>query len=275
VTDAYPRTLVLATDIDVLPSDRIVERRGDHLVVRTPSNPTFYWGNFLVFDEPPAAGDAERWEASFAEAFAVEPRVRHRAFTWDTGDGDPGAVREEFEPRGHAVEEVVGLVAEELRPHERRNRDIEIAALDPFADDDLWAGVLELQIGNRYEIYGDEASYRDFSRSRQTGWRDLFRRGRGTWYAALDAGEVVASCGIVVTGGRGRYQAVDTAASHRRRGICSRLVVEASRHSAETFGAERFVIVADAGYHALGLYESLGFERRERCWQTTLRPPRA
>jgi hypothetical protein len=35
------------------------------------------------------------------------------------------------------------------------------------------------------------------------------------------------------------------------------------------------VIVAEAGYHALGLYESLGVERRERCWQTTLRPPSA
>jgi ribosomal protein S18 acetylase RimI-like enzyme len=36
--------------------------------------------------------------------------------------------------------------------------------------------------------------------------------------------------------------------------------------------AGRLVIVADAGYHALGLYESLGFERRERV-HTVCRPP--
>jgi predicted N-acetyltransferase YhbS len=57
---------------------------------------------------------------------------------------------------------------------------------------------------------------------------------------------------------------VDTAAGHRRRGICSRLVVEAAHRAAQQFGAERFVIAADPAYHALGLYESLGFERAER-----------
>jgi ribosomal protein S18 acetylase RimI-like enzyme len=46
-----------------------------------------------------------------------------------------------------------------------------------------------------------------------------------------------------------------------------------SRHSTEAFGAERFVIVAEAGYHALGLYESLGFERREQVAGAWLMPP--
>ncbi|MBA3347302.1 MAG: GNAT family N-acetyltransferase, partial [Actinobacteria bacterium] len=77
------------------------------------------------------------------------------------------------------------------------------------------------------------------------------------------SGAVAASCGIVVTAGRGRYQVVDTALAYRRRRICSRLVVDAAQHAAETYGAERLVIVADVGYHALGLYESLGFERVE------------
>ena len=79
------------------------------------------------------------------------------------------------------------------------------------------------------------------------------------------------SLGIVVTDGRGRYQAVDTALAHRRLGVASRLVVEASRLSSAVFGTERFVIVADADYHALNLYESLGFERRERVAGAALR----
>ena len=77
-------------------------------------------------------------------------------------------------------------------------------------------------------------------------------------------GEVAGSCGVVVTAGRGRFQVVDTALAYRRRGVCSRLVVEAARRAHDDFGAQQFVIVADAGYHALGLYESLGFERAER-----------
>jgi len=273
---AYPRTLVNATNLDVLPADKVIERRDDHFVVRTPSNPQFYSGNFLLFDEPPDAGDGERWEALFDEAFAYEPRVRHRKFTWDTAQCPFGLARKELEPRGYELDESVGLVAEALHPHDRENREVEIHALDPFGDEELWHGILELQIANRDLVFSDAASYRSFTAARQADQRELFRAGRGTWYAAIEpeACEVVGSCGIVVTDRRGRYQAVDTAEAHRRRGICSRLVVEASRLSTEAFGTERFVIVADAGYHALGLYESLGFERRERVVEALLRPPR-
>ena len=40
-------------------------------------------------------------------------------------------------------------------------------------------------------------------------------------------------------------------ATHRRRGVSSRLVVDAAQHAAEHYGADRFVIVADEHYHAL------------------------
>jgi ribosomal protein S18 acetylase RimI-like enzyme len=140
-----------------------------------------------------------------------------------------------------------------------------VRALDLDADDDLWDQVVELQVAGRDEQF-EEQMYRDFRRQRLVDKRVLFRAGRGAWYVALDPGqsEVLGSCGVVVTGGRGRFQAVDTAAAHRRKGICSRLVVEAAHSAAEIHGARRFVIAADPGYHALGLYESLGFRRAER-----------
>jgi ribosomal protein S18 acetylase RimI-like enzyme len=65
---------------------------------------------------------------------------------------------------------------------------------------------------------------------------------------------------------------VETAAPYRRRGICSRLVVDAARHAVDAHGATQLVIVADATYHALGLYESLGFERREHVYGVSLWP---
>jgi hypothetical protein len=102
----------------------------------------------------------------------------------------------------------------------------------------------------------------------------LFVDGRGAWCVALegeDGGEVVGSCGVVLTGARGRFQAVDTAQAHRRRGICSRLVVQASQMS----GAGRLVICADPDYHALGLYESFGFRRAERVAGVSATTPRA
>jgi hypothetical protein len=211
-----PRSLVWATGLDVLPHDRIVERRDGYLLVRSPGNPAHYWGNLLLFDEAPEAGDAPRWEARFDAAFGDEPRVRHRTFAWDRTDGMAGAAREEFATRGYDIDESIGLVAEAdgLRAHPRENRDVVVRLLDPATDRDeaLWDAVVELQVANREEGH-DEHDYRAYSRARLEDLRALFRSGRGAWYVAVDParGDVAATCGVVVTRGRGRFQAVDTA----------------------------------------------------------------
>jgi ribosomal protein S18 acetylase RimI-like enzyme len=264
-----PRSLVWATDIDALPVDRVVERRDRYLVVRSPSNPTHYWGNLLLFDDPPLAGAASQWEQLFRAEFGSDPRVQHQTFAWDRVDGAPGSAREEFVAHGYHLEETVGLVAtpDQVRSHPRANREVVVHALRPGdgADESLWQQVVALQVAARPERF-DEESYRAFSRGRLDELRTLLRVGRGAWYVALPSGteEVVGSCGVVVTGDRGRFQAVDTAAAFRRRGICSRLVVTAAQRTAAQFGVQQFVIAADADYHALGLYESLGFRRAER-----------
>ena len=44
-----------------------IEDGGDHLVVRSPYNPTFYWGNFLLLDRVPAGAEAtQQWLDRFA-----------------------------------------------------------------------------------------------------------------------------------------------------------------------------------------------------------------
>jgi ribosomal protein S18 acetylase RimI-like enzyme len=273
-----PRSLVLATDIDVLAIDRTVTRRDGYLVVRSPSNPAFWFGNFLVFDDPPGPGDSARWERLFEREFADEPGVRHRTVRWDRTDGDADASIGEFTRRGYDLESTVGLVAEpgELVAHPRANQEVEIRPLDPTTggpDEPLWASVVEIQVAGR-DSRTREDDYREFSETRQAELRALFQMGRGTWYVALTpAGEVAASCGVVATGDRGRFQAVDTAEHHRRRGICSRLVVDAAAHAAAVHSLRSLVIAADADYHALGLYESLGFTRRERISSLCRRPP--
>jgi len=256
----------------VLGTDRILERHDDHLVIRSPSSPAFYWGNMLVFDAPPRPGDADGWERLFAEAFADEPRVRHVTLAWD-GPNAPAGAAHEFVSRGYELDSSIGLVAtpDDLHQHPRANRQVTVRALDPDGDEDLWAQVIDVQVDGRSSSEA-EGAYRDFSADQQAVRRRHFRDGRGAWYVALDGGAVVGSCGVIVTDGRGRFQAVDTLATHRRRGVSSRLVVHAGRHAAEHHGADQLVIVADEHYHALGLYESLGFERAERVLGVCRRP---
>jgi ribosomal protein S18 acetylase RimI-like enzyme len=272
-----PRSLVWATQVDVLPLDRVIERKDGYLLVRSPSNPTHYWGNLLLFDQPPGVGDALGWERLFELEFGDEPRVRHKTFAWDRTDGEVGLAREEFVDRGYDLEESIGLVAErrQVRAHRRENREVLIRTLEPAsgADEELWHSVVELQVANRDERH-NEQGYRVFARARLDGVRALFRVGRGAWYVAVDPtpGEIVASCGLIVAGERARFQAVDTALAYRRLGICSRLVVEAAQRSAASHRAKRFVIVAEAGYHALELYESLGFSRQEHVFGVCRQP---
>ncbi len=264
-----PRSLVWATSIDVLPPDHTVRRGDGYLAVRSPTNPAHWWGNFLIFDGAPAGGDGRRWEARFAGEFAGEPLVGHRTFAWDRTDDARGAAQDEFVSRGYDIELSVGMIAtpDEIHPHPRANADVTIQPLDPAAggpDDGLWEQVLDLQAAASDLSREDPAAHRTFSRARQADLRAMFRAGRGAWYVALDGDAVVGSMGIVVTAGRARYQVVDTAASHRRRGICSRLLVDAARHAITTHGAEHLVIVADPDYHAAGIYESVGFRPVER-----------
>ena len=273
-----PRSLVLNTLIDVLPDDRVVRRVGDHLVVRSPSNPGHWEGNLLVFDDAPAAGDRERWEAAFDTAFADVPLVRHRTFHWDRADGEEGAAIAEFGDHGYRLERDVGLIAtpDELAPHPRANRDVEIRALDPAAgrDEPLWEGAIALALEQNAADPSPDVDFESFVRARHRERRAAFAAGRGSWYVALDPadGSVIAACGVIATGSRGRFQAVDTAPPHRRRGIARRLVHDAGRDCAARFGLDRLVIVADAEYHALGIYESLGFRPRERLCSAWLAP---
>src|SRR3954453_9152016 len=68
-----------------------VTDRGDHLVVETPTNPSFYWGNFLLLAEPPTPGTAGRW----LDVVRTElPTAEHVAIGIDGLDGQPGDLTE-------------------------------------------------------------------------------------------------------------------------------------------------------------------------------------
>ena len=143
-----PRSLVWATNIDVLAPDRTVRRADGYLVVRSPSNPTFWWGNLLVFDAPPGEGDGQRWEALFEAEFADEPRVAHLTFAWDRTDDERGAADSEFIARGFDLELNVGMIAapEEIHPIPRANApgaDQGAGSRAGGPDEALWEQVIE------------------------------------------------------------------------------------------------------------------------------------
>lgn len=253
------KSLGYRTDLAMLEPDSLFQDLGDCLAVRTPSNPTYYWGNFMLFGEPPAEGDLERWEDRFARHIGVPPAMSHVAFGWDGVDGELGAV-EAFLDAGYQLNQSVVLTARAVKPPPRENMEVQIR---PLLTDSDWAAALASKIECRPPEH-DLAGYSTFAARQSASYRAMTRAGCGTWMGAWIGGRLVADLGVFVKDDLGRFQSVGTHPDFRRRGICATLVWHAARHAFKELGAHTLVMVADEHYHAARIYESVGFVARER-----------
>ena len=255
--------LAFQTDLRVLAlGGSEVEHRDRHFVVRTPANPTYFWGNFVLFADPVRAGEVRERLALFA---AELPGAAHVAWGIDTVDGTAGAEDELVEAGFHVGRDTV-LTATTLR---RPPRAIS-AELRPLTGDADWAQALALHVAcaDPADVHVTE----EFLTARVQAGRALCEAGCATWFGAFDDGTLVSALGIVSDGlGLARFQAVETHPDARRRGLASALVHRAGE-AALARGATTLVIVADPEYHAIGIYRALGFAGSETQVQLTRVP---
>jgi GNAT superfamily N-acetyltransferase len=239
-----------------------IENREGHVVVRTPANPTFWWGNFVLFADPVAPGEIPERLELFAEAF---PGAEHVAWGIDSVDGATGA-EDELTGAGFELSRDTVLTATALRPPDR---DLE-AELRPLAGDGDWRQAFELRIAC---LPDDEHYTERFVRAHLAASRALCERGSATWFGAFEEGTLRAALGIVSDGdGVARFQMVETHPEARRRGFAGALLHSAGSAALDA-GAETLVIVADPAYHAIDLYRAVGFDDRETKVELTRRPP--
>lgn len=264
------RSLGYRTDLIFPRFEGIVTDRGDCTVVRTPSNPGFYWGNFLLFARPPDADSLPAWTRRFREEIASMQPADHLAFGWDSPEGEAGAV-EPFLAEGFILSENAVLTADTVLPPPRVNTDVEIR---PLASDAEWAQALENHVVLREGEFA-EAEYRPFKGRQLARYRRMTDAGLGAWFGAFIGARLVADLGVFTDGTLARYQQVGTHPDFRNRGICGTLVHESARHAQARLRVKRFVMTADEHYHAGRIYESLGFRRTERQLGLEMRPPPA
>ncbi|HEY5982622.1 MAG TPA: GNAT family N-acetyltransferase, partial [Anaerolineales bacterium] len=251
---------------------RIVDR-GDYMVILSPSNPTYYWGNFLLFSAPAREGDFDRWRDLFKREIGEPPRITHMAFGWDGTDGAAGFV-EPFVQANFQLEHTVVLAAAEPVPPLRPNADIEIHTLSSDAD---WNEAIELQVSAR-EGGHTEADYRTYREDACARYRRMEAAGRGHWYGAYLDGRLVADLGVFHDEhGLGRYQSVETHPDFRRQGIAGTLVYEAGRRAIREHGLHTLIILADDEGDPARMYQSVGFKPTEKSaglvwWEG--KPPR-
>lgn len=243
----------------------VVTGRPTHQVVRTPANPGFWWGNFLLLGSPLREGDAERWASEFGESF---PEAGHLALGVDGTDGDAGDPAE-LARLGVAVDVSAVLTTEEMPAPGRPGPGVDIR---PLSGDEDWSQAAELRAACDESGLSGPA-YREFVETHQAGQRRLCEDGYGAWFGAFVDGRMRAGAGMFTDGsGLGRYQVVETHPEYRRRGLASALVQHAGHWGLTELRARTLVIVADPEYHAIGLYRKLGFAETERQVELERRP---
>jgi ribosomal protein S18 acetylase RimI-like enzyme len=241
------RSLGYRTDLAILALEGSqITDRGDHIVIRTPGNPDYWWGNFLLLQElKPGSGPG--WVDRFAAEF---PDARHIALGLD--QTDVGAV-DSGEIRGMTMERNAVMTATSLHGPPHPNAHAVLRTLEGDAD---WRQSLELAVAVHAGEPGGDAG---FLTRRIAARRALTEAGQGAWFGAFLDGTLVSQLGLIAgRSGLARYQSVETHPAARRRGLAGTLVRYAGG-TALADGTSTLVMVADPEDSAIRVYHSLGF----------------
>jgi ribosomal protein S18 acetylase RimI-like enzyme len=263
------RSLGFRTDLALLKlGGSVVEEHDDHLVIRSPHNPTHYWGNFLLVRRPPAPDEAQHWLDRFAAAY---PAARHVALGFDVTSGTQQDLAA-FHAAGCETDASTVMTATAVHEPPRPNRQAEYRRL---TSDEDWAQLVELDLVCDEEDY-DREQHLPFVKARARTGRQLTDAGHGAWFGGFLDGRLVSSMGLFQAGQAGqrlgRFQSVQTAPDARGRGIAGSLVHHVSRFGFDQLGAHTLVMVADPDYLAIRIYRSVGFEATETQLQVQRKP---
>ena len=239
-----------AIDLAVLrQSGSLIEDHGDHVVVRTPQNPAFYWGNCIFVLDERTVGDADRWVHTFEGA---HPDADWLSVGLITEPEDTAA----WTAHGVAIEGEDVLTS---RQPPRATLPADGYTVRRIAGDD-WEQVIAAEVADN-ELTGayDPVHHERYARAQAELRRRLSERDVAAFFGAFADGFLASSLGIVVCGQTARYQSVGTDAGHRRRGLAGHLLGVAASWSVEK-GCDHWVIITEAENPAGRLYHAAGFE---------------
>ena len=253
-----------ATDLAVLElTGSVVEDHPDHLVVRTPHNPDFHWGNCLFVTGDDALSDAERWVSTFRRAFPDVPWVA-------IGLTRMPEDQEAWVAQGLDLELDDVLTTRTLPRRTPRPDGYTVRRL---GGGDWAQSVAQAVAENDRTGEHDPTSFGRFAQAQAQARAALSQRDLGAWFGAFADGTLVADLGIVRCGTTARYQSVGTDAGHRRRGLASHLLGVAAQWAADS-GCDHWVIVTEPTNSAGRVYRRLGFAPDTGAIRAYRRPPR-
>ncbi len=241
---------------------------GTAIALRCPEDPEFRWGNLLVLGEPPHADALPALEARFDDAFSDLPGVTHRTFAWSEHDGALEAfIAAGYEPDRNVVR--VGS-AGDLTPAPPAPAGF---AMHVASTEEDWATLRAIDLA---DVPGEDPDA--YARHRDARWMRYRAIARGDepqlsgGYIIITLhGTPVASVGVYVRNGVGRFQYVHVLPAYRNAGVATSMVHGAARMGFTHWGATRLVIIADEGDPPDRIYARLGLSVAERYVGACLR----
>lgn len=264
------------TDLIFARFDGLVLERDDCVVVRTPGNPHFYWGNCLVLPQPPTDAELAHWLSRFEqEVGRFTTESGHVAIGYDASVPHPPLLS--WAQAGFEILATECLVMRSDQLSAQPSplaADFSFRALDLSQDADFSAA-LNLQCESVGPDDGFEPkAYRIFREQQMRRYRAMQLAGLGHWFGIWRGPQLLADCGLFRHGDLGRFQYVGTHPQWRRRGLCTALIEAVSRHGFAQMGLTQLVMCADPHEVAIAIYRSAGFASVSRCFAAQRRPAR-
>ena len=222
--------------------DGFVEEHADYFAIRTPSNPSFWFGNFILFKRAPMPGDLSRWLQIHEHIFGSA--LNHITLGWD--EDHPG-VTGEFVDAGFKIQDGIGLSIAAYENPVATNPDLVVRRL---RSDSEWKQMVDLQIEIDREDFQYGGDNGDFRTTQMNSLRAMAEEGRGDWWGAFDQDSeaVIGGMGLYFDADHtfGRFQYVTTRSTSRRQRVCTTILDHVVRHAFETFHPEQLVISTGA-----------------------------
>lgn len=252
------RSLGLASDVMVLGDRSQLEERAGYCVLRSPEEPDFWFGN-MIFEDSDRV-DPEHQIAIFRSEF---PDAKHVTIAWDIPDMKETDRLDVFKQRGFKVDKSDVLVLSASLVRHEAPEGISIRQLETDED---WDKATELQGITGVEVGHDAEGYLSYIKTRMEACRRLTDEGRGIWLGAFDGDELAGDLGIYANSETARFQAVETRASYRRKGICAALVTAGVEWAQARYPQTQTIIVADQHSAAGWIYRRCGFALKEQIF---------
>jgi ribosomal protein S18 acetylase RimI-like enzyme len=263
--------------------DAEVQEQPDCIVVRTPSNPTYYWGNCLVLPKAPADADLAHWLARFDTLIAhAQPQSQHVAIGVDAEFGHqalPSWLAAGFDI---SVNCVLQMTASDWQASAARTgplgQSVPDAVVRPIDFPNEVNAVIELECLDDmpFEING----YRAYRQQQFVRHALMHTAGRLLWFGLWAGGQLLACCGLLrnkawPSAGQvtGRFQHVLTHPAWRGRGVCTAMIRAVTHHAFARWGVDQLLLLAEPEEAALRIYQRLGYAPIESLWQLQRNAP--